>query len=50
MRRAAIAGGTDQQATLVANAWIKPMRQWLNQASDLNAIVKTVGRVSSRRR
>ena len=27
--------------TLAANAWIEPMRQWLNQASDLNAIVKT---------
>ncbi len=25
----------------VANAWIEPMRQWLNQASDFNAIVKT---------
>lgn len=27
--------------TLVANAWIEPMRQWLNQSSDLNTIVKT---------
>ena len=27
--------------TLAANAWIEPMRQWLNQASDLNTIVKT---------
>ena len=27
--------------TLAANAWIEPMWQWLNQASDFNAIVKT---------
>nr|DAP16251.1 MAG TPA: hypothetical protein [Caudoviricetes sp.] len=27
--------------TLAANAWIEPMRQWLNQASDFNVIVKT---------
>ena len=26
---------------LVANAWIEPMRQWLNQAPGLNTIVKT---------
>ena len=27
--------------TLAANAWIEPMRQWINQASDLNTIAKT---------
>ena len=27
--------------TLAANAWVEPMRQWLNQASDLNKIAKS---------
>lgn len=27
--------------TLAANVWVEPMRQWLNQASDLNTIAKT---------
>ena len=27
--------------TLAANAWVEPMRRWINQASDLNTIAKT---------
>ena len=27
--------------TLAANAWVEPMRQWINQAADLNTIAKT---------